>query len=143
MTGAPPREQDEVFSLLGDRPSASGEDPLGFDKVAADLADMVLASRGATPFTLGIEAEWGMGKSSLMGRLQGCLEQEPGVETLWFNAWTAGEGDVLEGLIRSVLEHMDPNILRRAARNELGAGQPFTMTVLRAGRVLDLSGRTP
>jgi S1-C subfamily serine protease len=31
----------------------------------------------------------------------------------------------------------------RQTLNELGTGQPFTLTVLRAGRVLDLSGRTP
>jgi S1-C subfamily serine protease len=31
----------------------------------------------------------------------------------------------------------------RQTLNELGTGQPFTMTVLRAGRVLDLAGRTP
>ena len=63
MTGSPPREQDGTFSLLGDRPSARGADPLGFDKVAADLAGMVLASRDATPFTLGIEAEWGWARA--------------------------------------------------------------------------------
>lgn len=31
----------------------------------------------------------------------------------------------------------------RQTVNDLGPGQPFTMTVLRAGRLLDLSGRTP
>jgi CheY-like chemotaxis protein len=106
------------FALLGDQPNVVGADPLGFGRVAKDLTQLVLASRGSTPFALGIEAEWGMGKSSLMGRLRDCLQEQRGVETLWFNAWTAGEGDVLEGLIKSVLEQMDPNILRRAARSQ-------------------------
>jgi CheY-like chemotaxis protein len=106
------------YALLGDQPNVVEADPLGFDQIARGLGDLVLASRDSTPFTLGIEGDWGMGKSSLMQRLETRLHAEDDVETVWFNAWTAREGDVLEGLIKSVLERMDPSMLRRAARDE-------------------------
>jgi CheY-like chemotaxis protein len=107
---------DGQFTLLGDLPCVEEEDPLGFDAIAAELTNLVLASRSSTPFTFGINAGWGMGKSSLMRQLQRMLDAEDGVKTVWFNAWTAEGKSVLEGLIKSVLDQVDPNILRRTLR---------------------------
>jgi CheY-like chemotaxis protein len=111
---------DTAFVLLGDQPHAGGEDPLGFDRVARELADLILGSRGSTPFTLGIEAPWGMGKSTLMARLCEILAEGDGIRPVRFNAWTAddGEGRALEGLVKAVLEELDPGVLRRTLRNE-------------------------
>jgi predicted KAP-like P-loop ATPase len=105
------------LALLGDSPHAAESDPLGFSELAEDLAQLILGSRGATPFTLGVEASWGMGKSTLMGRLHARLKREPAVTPVWFNAWTADNNGVLEGLLKTVLNEMDPNVLRRALRN--------------------------
>jgi CheY-like chemotaxis protein len=105
------------FKLLGDQPHHGTDDPLGFDRLTDRLARVVLDSRSSTPFTLGIEASWGMGKSTLMARLRKRLKQEEGVETVWFNAWRADESGVLEGLVKTVLNEMDANVLRRALRN--------------------------
>ena len=79
------------LALLGDSPYAGDSDPLGFSNLAEDLAQLILGSRGATPFTLGVEASWGMGKSTLMGRLYARLEHEDAVKPVWFNAWTADD----------------------------------------------------
>lgn len=106
------------FSLQNDQPYTGQADPLGFDAIAADLARLVLASRQSTPFTLGIEAAWGIGKSSLMQRLRDELGREDGIETVWFNAWTAKDQEALEGLVRSVLEKLDANVLRRTMRRK-------------------------
>lgn len=51
------------FTLLGDRPETRAGDALGFDAVASKLASVILASHSSAPFTLGIEAGWGMGKA--------------------------------------------------------------------------------
>lgn len=106
------------FLLLGDEPALSGADPLQFDAVATELANLILAASDSTPFTLGIEAGWGRGKSTLMGKLCQQLDDHPGVTTVTFNAWTAEGGSVLESLIKSVLDRLDPNIVRRAARSQ-------------------------
>ncbi|HEX5989406.1 MAG TPA: P-loop NTPase fold protein [Solirubrobacterales bacterium] len=105
------------FVLLGDQPHEATNDPLGFDGIVADLAPLILASRRSTPFTLGIEAAWGMGKSTLMARLCARLSEEPGIKPVLFNAWTADDGGVLEGLVKTVLNELDPNVLRRALRS--------------------------
>lgn len=105
------------FVLLGDQPYAGDGDPLGFDAIAEDLGSLILHSRASTPFTLGIEAAWGMGKSSLMARLYARLGEEKDVTPVMFNAWTADGGAVLEGLVKTVLGELDPNILRRTLRN--------------------------
>ena len=105
------------FALLGDSPYEGMSDPLAFSGFADDLARLILTSRGATPFTLGVEASWGMGKSSLMGQLHNRLQREPGVTAVWFNAWTADDRGVLEGLVKTVLNEMDASVLRRALRN--------------------------
>ena len=59
-----------------------------------------------------------MGKSTLMRQLQDVLSDNDHIETVWFNAWTADEGNALEGLVKSVLYKLDRSILRRAARND-------------------------
>lgn len=109
------------FTLLGDQPHSGEEDPLGFHELAESLAQLIVASRRSTPFTLGIEAGWGMGKSTLMARLRECLarDRESGnVKTVEFNAWTADETGVLEGLVKTVLNELDANVLRRTLRKK-------------------------
>jgi hypothetical protein len=106
------------FILLDDQPYPREHDPLGFEQIARDLANLIRASRASTPLALGIESGWGMGKSTLMRRLERALAEDSQIATVWFNAWTADQGHALEGLVKSVLAKLDRNILRRAARNE-------------------------
>lgn len=103
------------FSLLNDEPvhDIGGEDVLGTFRAARELARLIQASREATPFTIAIDADWGMGKSSLMHRIEAELGVDRTVECVWFNAWTADGTDALEGVIKSVLQRFDRNLLRR------------------------------
>jgi hypothetical protein len=77
-----------------------------------------------------------------MHRVQGVLNLDPQVTTVWFNAWTSNEGSALEGLLKSVLDQLDPNILRRAARNRnlLSWARVLTLVLagwLRVGSIVD------
>ncbi|MEU6851501.1 P-loop NTPase fold protein [Actinacidiphila alni] len=112
-------------------------DLLGANRAAGQLTGLLVASRGATPFTLAVDAGWGMGKSSLMRLVDVRLRRFPGVHTVWYNAWTSTGTDALEGLIKSVLAQVDPSILRRAVRRlrEGGAlvGLLRALTVVAAG----------
>ena len=100
-----------AFVVLSDSPSLDGDDPLEFEAMAGRLERIIVASRTSAPFTASIEAGWGAGKSTLMRRVQRRLEgkapdqTQPATDarTVWFNAWTAPETQVLEGLVRSVL----------------------------------------
>jgi CheY-like chemotaxis protein len=129
--------------LLGDQPHSGDKDPLGFEGIAEELAQLVLDSRSSTPFTLGVEAAWGMGKSTLLGRLCTRLEKEAEVTPVLFNAWTADDGGVLEGLVKTVLHELDPNILRRTLRNEkllrgLRAAISVMVGLLGFGNIVDV-----
>jgi CheY-like chemotaxis protein len=187
-SGAP----SDGYRLLGDQPHIRPDDALGFDEIARKLKDLILLSGDSTPFTIGIEASWGRGKSSLMRRLAYELDPEGNpleapepakrpsavgrlvawlrsasararawlgrrfdrrraeeseepelIRTIWFNAWTAeGGGNALEGLIKSVLQAMDPNALRRALRRRklvggLRIGLLFVAGWLRVGALVD------
>ncbi len=66
-----------------------------------------------------------------MARLQSVLTDETllrktsgldEVKVANFNAWTAEADDVLEGLIKTVLQAMDPNVLRQTLRKERVVG---------------------
>jgi CheY-like chemotaxis protein len=135
---------ERLFTLLGDEPHDEAGDALGFDEVADKLARLVLSSSDSTPFALGIEAGWGMGKSSLMARLRDHLERsdEP-VATVAFNAWTADDGRVLEGILKTVLGAVDQRVLRAAMRdrrflNHVRLGTRVAGRVLRMGDAVDL-----
>ncbi|MBD0740133.1 hypothetical protein BGM09_12090 [Streptomyces sp. CBMA29] len=127
-----------AFALLNDEPVADEtRDLLGANRAAAQLTGLLVASRDATPFTLAVDAGWGMGKSSLMRLVDVQLGRFPDVHTVWYNAWTSTGGDALEGLIKSVLNQVDPSILRRALRR-IRAGGALTgllraLTVVAAG----------
>ncbi|WP_410668546.1 P-loop NTPase fold protein [Amycolatopsis sp. cmx-4-68] len=107
------------FVVLNDAPLGDGadEDLLEVTAVARGLTDLIVASRDSAPFTLAVDAAWGMGKSSLLHRLETTLCAEPAVSSVWFNAWTSGGASALEGLIKSVLLRFDRNVIRRALRS--------------------------
>ncbi|WP_165968447.1 P-loop NTPase fold protein [Saccharopolyspora elongata] len=101
------------FVVLNDQPVETGEDDLlDAAATARALVELISDSHVSTPFTVAIDAGWGMGKSSLMRLMRARLE-ERGTPTAWFNAWTSG-ADALEVLIKSVLLTFDRNIVRRA-----------------------------
>ena len=110
----PPGE--DQFVLLNDQPvDETDDDALGMAEAVSDLVGLILGSRGAAPFTLAIDAGWGMGKSSMMLQLKAALNghRNQGVVTSWFNAWTAHESDALAGLIKSALMGEPEKALRR------------------------------
>lgn len=118
------------FVLLNDQPvgDSDNEDLLGSGDAATRIADLIITSRHRAPFTLGIDAGWGMGKSSLMIQVQEKLKSlDRGVQTVWFNAWTSEGVSALEGLIKSVLATLDESILRRALRKVTGRRQLLRM----------------
>ena len=77
---------------------------------------MLESSIKSSPFVLAVDAGWGMGKSSLLHQIENHLSKKPEIVKLHFNAWTSGDRDTLEGLIKAVLAKLDRNSLRRGMR---------------------------
>jgi CheY-like chemotaxis protein len=126
------------FSLLNDEPVTAPEaDLLSTGRAARELAKLLHDSRTATPFTLAVDAGWGMGKSSLMRLVETELRQRRDVETVWYNAWTSTGADALEGLIKSVLMRFDRRVLRRAVHRV--SEQRVLIRAVRAALTLGLA----
>jgi hypothetical protein len=109
----------QPYVLLNDQPLNNVDDDLlGTDNVAAGIASLLTASRLSSPFVVGLDAGWGMGKSTLLRQIGHRLGRAPGdgIKVIHFNAWTAGDGNALEGLIKSVLVRLDRHTIRRHLR---------------------------
>lgn len=89
-----------AIRALSDQPSEV--DLLGFSDYAQALADFIKNEKTEKPLTIGIDAAWGMGKTTLMRMIRYQLtEQEQEAKrdqsfrTVWFNAWKYDEEESL------------------------------------------------
>jgi hypothetical protein len=77
----------------------SPNDLLGFSDYAQALADFIVDERTIKPLTIGIDAPWGMGKTTLMhmieSRLQEGRSSSERLPTVWFNAWRHDKEEAL------------------------------------------------
>jgi putative sterol carrier protein len=102
--------------FLGDQPYTEPGDPLGYDQLVERLGILIADSRSSTPFVIGIEGQWGLGKSSVMLKLQTRLVWE-GLTTVYYNAWNhEGRRGATEALLKTVLAALDEDILQRWMR---------------------------
>ncbi|MFB9236314.1 P-loop NTPase fold protein [Plantactinospora siamensis] len=144
---AEPAAAAPAWRLLSDHPVRPDADVLGFADTARRMAGIILDARAATPFTIGIQGGWGAGKSSLMRMIRQEIESDPSAQrgltrVAWFNAWTAEGSSALTALIRSVLQELDPSVLRRLLRRTRRSSwllAPFMIaaTWLGIGRLAD------
>lgn len=95
LEGTSESTNEEAFEFavraLADNPSEV--DLLGFEDYARALVDYISSEKTEKPLTLGIDAEWGMGKTTLMRMIRKKLE--PNFKTVWFNAWKYDQEDSL------------------------------------------------
>ncbi|HTU72828.1 MAG TPA: Clp protease N-terminal domain-containing protein [Trebonia sp.] len=132
---------EQPYTLLNDEPVESARgDLLGTDSVAGGIASLLATSRLETPFVLAIDASWGMGKSTLLRQIESRLVSYPGLATVRFNAWTAKDASALEGLIKSVLVELDPNVIRRWVRKLPGRRRALVLAGIGFGLVARFIG---
>src|SRR5215813_1946156 len=74
------------YSILGDNPVGAGDDRLNFGTFVEPFAQRLILSRKNTPFTVGVFADWGQGKTTVLQMLRASLERE-GCPTVWFDPW--------------------------------------------------------
>lgn len=111
-----PQQADAGYRFLGDQPYTQPDDPLGYDGLVNRLATVITTSHASTPFVIGIEGPWGIGKSSVMLKLQMRLAEE-GLNSVYYNAWNhEGRREATEALLKTVLGALDEDILQRWMR---------------------------
>lgn len=112
------RPRSSQLRLLSDRPvtTRGTGDLLDRSLEAERLAALLHDSRESAPYVFAVYADWGMGKTSLLRLTGERLAESDEIEVVWFNAWLATDGRALEMIVKSVLDRLDPNSLRRLAR---------------------------
>jgi len=93
--------------MLTDNPIMEKEkDKFGFAPYAEILANTIRDTDNL-PFCIGIFAEWGSGKSSLMNMIRSSLKNTNRIKSVWFNPWKYDrKEDLWNALIQSILFHI-------------------------------------
>jgi internalin A len=116
----------ESIRLIEDQPitGEEGSDLLGLEPFAKVVAGVALGTTG--PFTIGVYAGWGQGKTSLLRRAKGLLETEemrsthPEVVTVWFDAWQyEREEHPLFALLAAIISALQEKARRRGFFRDL------------------------
>ena len=77
-----------------DRPIEDAKfDRLGFAEIAASLAKSISGNSAKKGFVVGIEGQWGSGKSSILNLLQSHLAAQEHVTVVKFDPWLIGDRD--------------------------------------------------
>ena len=86
-------QRDKILKdlrLLKDEPKLNDfDDDFGLSKLAKRLTDILLSTSTPTPFTIGINGEWGSGKTSLINDVCKRIKskEDKNIETAIYNAW--------------------------------------------------------
>ena len=93
--------------MLTDNPILKkNNDKFGFSPYAEILANCIRDTNNL-PFCIGIFAEWGSGKSSLMNMIRDDLKSTNNIKSVWFNPWKYDrKEDLWNALIQSILFHI-------------------------------------
>jgi hypothetical protein len=121
----------QTYSILGDSPVDATRDCLNFGKFVTPFAARLIQSVDNTPFTVGILADWGQGKSTVMRMLQASLEAQ-GCATAWFEPWKyTGREAVWKGLALTLVREINANdSLRKELRRKKDAITTFALKAL-------------
>ncbi len=103
------------MSSITDNPiQQKGEDLLKVEKYSQALSNFI--SRSDTPITIGLQGEWGTGKTSLMSLL---LEDfnEKNIACSWVNTWEysmfRGANETTPGVLKGMLEKLKESCIKR------------------------------
>ncbi|EIC20131.1 KAP family P-loop NTPase fold protein [Thiorhodovibrio frisius] len=73
------------FGVVDEPNPRGGQDDLGIGKHAQALTEFIKVA--PTPMTIGIQGEWGSGKTSVLNTIYFELEQLGHVKQIWINSW--------------------------------------------------------
>ena len=62
-----------------------GNDTLGVEKYSRALSDFIISTD--TPMTIGVQGEWGSGKTSILNQVWNKLEKQGDALLIWVNTW--------------------------------------------------------
>jgi predicted KAP-like P-loop ATPase len=128
------RYKTEPVFLLTDEPVGSvDEDILNLKPFAEVIAGAALGTKG--PFTIGVYADWGEGKTSALRLAKELVEENnKDIVTVWFNAWQYGkEEHPIIPLVSTIAKSVSDKLKTVSkSRKKVRAGLSKMSTALRA-----------
>jgi len=109
---------DSLFGRTDKPLEQSQHDALDIAPYANGLREFITSCQ--TPMTVGLQGEWGSGKTSLMKLIEGNLKQSKEVVTFWFETWqygAVGNADML-GLL--LLRDLSGRLLSQLKDSDAG-----------------------
>ncbi len=109
------------MQMLTDNPiGKKDQDRFGFAPYARILSDTI-RDTDELPFCIGIFAEWGSGKSSLMNMIQDDLSNDGNVKSIWFNPWKYDKKEdlwnaLIQTILYSIIEGSNDNDTKNKAK---------------------------
>ncbi len=101
---------DSVKWLSDDPIKSHKEDLLNFDKASVVLEKMIVDCD--TPFSIGINGDWGSGKTSFMRLIKEKIDKKSysNIKTSWFDTWNyTNEKEIWKMLMISLIDDLDPD----------------------------------
>ena len=110
------------------------DDLLKVERYSVALSNFIKSSD--TPITIGLQGEWGTGKTSLMGLMREILDRED-LATSWVNTWEysmfVGSNETTPKVLQGMLEKLEENC---AKNGNWDIGEKGTQAIKTVGRFL-------
>lgn len=105
--------------ILSDLPIETRDaDKLGRTPLATKVADLIQSVREQSSFVIGIEGEWGSGKTSFINLVLEELEQHDGLIVVNFNPWNfIGQNELIADFFASVLAAIKDSVPKSVVRS--------------------------
>jgi len=99
--------EDLTVGIIDEPNPGEEDDKLGIERHAAALTKFIRHT--ATPLTIGIQGEWGSGKTSLLNSIYSSLENDKYLQ-VWINSWEhsllSSPEETLIKIINEILHEM-------------------------------------
>ena len=77
--------QSKIVGVVDEPISTGKSDALKIGLHSHALVNFI--KNTTTPMTIGIQGEWGSGKTSLLNSIKGELSEDPAYRQIWINSW--------------------------------------------------------
>jgi hypothetical protein len=123
------KKMSKEISVIDEPVAPGAADSLGIDIHSKSLIDFITGT--STPITIGIQGEWGSGKTSLINSIYYAFDSNKAIKQIWINSWEfsllSSPEEALLKIINRIIDELlesDMDIGRRDAIKE-GAGKIF------------------
>ena len=120
---------ENAIGIVDEANAGGNKDNLGIQTHTNSLIRFISSTN--TPITVGIQGEWGSGKTSLINSIHYAFESEDTVKQIWINSWEysllSTPEEALLKIVNRIIDELlesDTDVSRKTAIKE-GAGKIF------------------